>query len=418
MSQTPNSPSGNERRDARVLIVGGGAFQIDVIRSARRLVREVWVVDRDPNAPGMALADRAEPIDFAKAELVEEFVRTYGFDAVTTAASDVAVPAVARCVELLGTRGNDTETVLRCRDKLETVSTLKRSGLRAPLTRLVTNIEAARREIAAIGGYPAVIKPRFGAGGRGVTIVKQESQLQMAIEKVQRYLGADNGFLVQELIGGHSVGVEAFMWEGSLAAGFCLSDQYTEGFVSPVGHGRPDDLDDVARKRVLRAAEMYCKALDIKDGPINFDLRDTADGVCLVEANPRLGGNSITPLIRASCGADLTDATVLAALGEDPTGCLHARNESVAYATRMIVVRGWGPRVVIRQSGERWQHNPDVVELDVITAKGNRVAFFVDDWALLGKCLVRGRSGEEAIDLARRVANDMQSCVTLLPPRF
>jgi biotin carboxylase len=417
VSQHSVSIDGSQRRDGRILIVGGGPFQLEIIRAAKRLVREVWVIDRNPNAPGMALADRAEAVDFGNPEMVVDFAREHGFDAVTSAASDVAVRAVAGCVEALGINGIGTAVARRCRDKLETVNVLQQAGHRAPLTGKVVDIAGARSAIGAVGGYPAVIKPRFGSGGRGVSVVDSDGDLEMAIEKVRRYRTPDGGFLVQELIRGHSVGVEAFMWNGRLAAGLCLSDQYTEGFVSPVGHGLPDDLDEAGRARVLRAVEEYCKALAVNDGPINFDLRDTSDGLCLIEANPRLGGNSITPLVRASCGVDLAAATVLAALGEEPTGHLSTGVDPVPYATRLIMVRGLGTRAVVRQYSEQWQQHPDVIELEIITREGEGVAFTVDDWALLGRCLVKGRTREEAIDLARRVVEDMQSQVTLVPPR-
>ena len=347
---------------------------------------------------------------------VVTFASEHGFDAVTTAASDVAVPAVAGCVEALGIAGLDTSIVRRCRDKLRSATVLKQAGQRAPKTRLVSELAAVQSEVAAIGGYPVVVKPRYGAGGRGVSIVSEEGDLEAAIRKVQRYLRPDDGFLLQEWIGGHSIGVEAFIWRGRLVAGFCLSDQYTEGFVSPVGHGLPDDLEDGERARVLSTVEGYCKTLGLNAGPVNFDLRDTPDGLCLIEVNPRLGGNSITPLVRASCDVDLADATVFAALGEDPSDHLRSRVDPVPCATRMMVVRSGGARVVVRYSAERWQDYPGLVDLEVVTRAAEAVPLVVDDWVVLGRCLVSGRAVDAAIDIARRVAEDMQCGATLVPP--
>lgn len=387
-----------------------------MIRTAKRLVREVWVVDRDPAAPGMALADRAEAIDFGYPERVVQFARQNGLQGVTTAASDAAVPAVAACVEELGLFGIDTETAMRCRDKLETKRTLELKGLRVPRTQMVSDMEAAKRGVGAVGGYPVVVKPRFGAGGRGISIVKNESELQAAIGKVKRYVLPGDGFLLQEWISGNSAGVEAFLWKGRLVAGFCLSDQYIDGFVSPVGHGLPSDLDQANQTRIIGAVEEFCRALNLNTGPFNFDLRDTPAGVCLIEANPRLGGNSITQLVRASYGVDLAEATVLSALGVDPAEHLRSETVPIPCASRLIAVYGAGSRAVIRNPSHDLFSNENLLELEVVTYKGETVALRVDEWALLGRCLVKGDSPEAAIAFARRVVEEVQSRVTLAPP--
>lgn len=406
----------SKRRDARILIVGAGPFQLDIVRTAKRLVREVWVVDRDPAAPAMSVADRMGVVDFGKPELVLEFARRHGFDGVTSAASDVAVPAVAACVEALGLSGLDRATSSRCRDKLSTMRAIEQAGLRAPATRLVADLESAHREIDAVGGYPAVVKPRLGAGGRGVSIVDDEAGLARGIEKVLLYTIPGEGFLVQQFVSGHSVGVEAFLRAGRIVGGFCLSDQYTEGFVSPIGHGLPSDLDDAAQARVLASVFEFCRALGLSDGPVNFDLRDTADGVSLIEVNPRLGGNSITPLVRTAFGVDLSEATVLAALGEDPSPVLARRTISQPCATRLIAVRGFGTNAVLRHSPQHWLEHEDVLELEVATREGKTLVLRADDWAILGRCLVRGKTQAAAIELAQQVTQQLQSCVTLVPP--
>ncbi len=406
----------NEPIDARLLIVGGGAFQLDMIRTAKRLVRETWVVDRDPAAPGMALADRAVAIDFGYPEQVVAFARRTGFQGITTAASDAAVPAVSACVEALGLNGIDKATARRCRDKLETKRTLELKGLRAPLTRLVSDIAAAKREASMVGGYPLVVKPRFGAGGRGVSLVKSENDLEAAVRKVQRYVLPGDGFLLQQWISGHSVGVEAFLWKGELVKAFCLSDQYIEGFISPVGHGLPSDLDHCEQARIIDAVEAFCQALELGTGPFNFDLRDTPDGVCLIEINPRLGGNSITQLVRASYRIDLAEITVRTALGQNPAESFQSQVVPVPCASRLIAVYGAGSRAVIRNPSEDLLADDDLLELEVVTYKGETAALRVDDWALLGRCLVKAESTEAAIAFARRIVEEIQSRVTLAPP--
>lgn len=396
-------------------MIGGGPFQLDIIRAAKQLVREVWVVDRDPAAPGMMLADRAIALDFVRTELVTELTKRERFDGVTTAASDAAVPAVAACVESCGLTGIDWTTARRCRDKLEAIETLARAGLRVPATRLVLDAAAARCQVDSVGGYPLVVKPRSGAGGRGVSIVRDESGLEAAVAKALRYAPPGGGCLIQQYLSGHSVGVELFMWQGRRIAGYCLSDQYAPDFVSPIGHALPCDLSEHAQAHVLSAVDAFGPALGASAGPLNFDLRYVDGELWLIECNPRLGGNSITQLVRAAYGVDLAQATVLAALGEDPSALLTVRGAVQPCAARMMVGRGDGARVQLQRGLRDWQRCADVIELEVVARHGELATSRVDEWFILGRCLVRGSTAEGAIDLADRIAADVQSAVALVP---
>jgi biotin carboxylase len=398
-----------------VLVVGGGPFQLDIIRAAKQLVREVWVVDRDPAAPGLMLADRGVALDFGQPELVTELTKREHFDGVMTAASDAAVPAVAASVEACGLVGINWTTARRCRDKLEAIETLARAGLRVPATRQVFDVETARREVDAVFGYPLVVKPRSGAGGRGVSIVRDASGIEAAVAKALRYAKPDEGCLIQQYLSGHSVGAEVFLWNGRLVAGYCLSDQYAQDFVSPIGHALPCDLSERAQAHVLSAVEAFCQALGASAGPLNFDLRYARDELWLVECNPRLGGNSITQLIRTAYGVDLAEATVLAALGEDPSACLTQRGALQPCAARMMVARGDGARVQMRRGLRDWTDCAEVLELEVVARHGELATSRVDEWFILGRCLVRGSTPQAAIELAGRIAADVQSAVSLVP---
>ena len=89
----------------RVLVVGAGPFQVDLIARARALGAEVVAVDRLPDAPGMALADHAFPINIVDVDAVVALADRLQVDAALTAASDAAVPAVSAVVEARGLCG-------------------------------------------------------------------------------------------------------------------------------------------------------------------------------------------------------------------------------------------------------------------------------------------------------------------------
>lgn len=391
----------------RVLIVGGGLFQLDVIQAARDLGAQVAVVDRDAAAPGMALADHPLPIDTSDTAAVLDAARRLAIDGVTTAASDVAVAAVARVVDALGLPGAGQAVAERATDKLETARCLLDAGLSTPPTQAVRDLSEARQAISRVGGYPIVIKPRSSAGGRGVTVVQGEGALSAALERAARYGEGPQRVLVQGFAQGVSVGVEAFFWQGELIAFFAMDDQYQEGFVSPVGHSIPCTLAPDALAGVRAEVAAFGRAIGIESGPANFDLRLEAGTTTLIEVNLRLGGNSITELVRLAHGVDLSRATVTAALGRSPAALLDVQRQR-ASAVRLILKRGRG-RASFRGDPAAACAADDVERVDVSVEDGVEATMRVDDWTLLGRCITKGASAEaRAAEVALAVASAIE----------
>jgi biotin carboxylase len=397
----------------RVLVVGGGLFQLAIIRAARDLGVETVVVDRRADAPGLALADHGLAIDTTDADAVLEAARSLRVQGVVTAASDVAVGAVARVVDALGLTGVGSIVAARGRDKLATYEHMSRAGLATPKAIAIASADDAAAHVEALGGYPIVVKPRSSAGGRGVAVVPVPDELPAAIARAQTYAGADRLVLLQQYVRGLSVGAEAFFWDGKLAACFVLDDQYQNGFVSPVGHSLPCMLDDARQAWVRDAVAHYGSAIGITHGPANFDLRLTEHGPVLIEINMRLGGNSITELVRLACGVDLSAATVSGALGRPPLALLEHRVTNPS-AARLILRRGHGTARFVGQP-QALALTPGVVSLDLSLADGELASTVVDEWSLLGRCITRAAEPEAAALIAERIAREVTAAILLEP---
>jgi biotin carboxylase len=332
---------------------------------------------------------------------------------VVTAASDVAVPAVSAVVRELGLPGLPPEVALRCRDKLACFRALIASGHAVPHTHPVNTEAEAIIAVDALGGYPVIVKPRSGGGGRGVVLVREPGEISGAIACARRAYGpGHHGVLVQEFIGGRSVGVEAFFSNGELAEAFVLDDQFEPGYISPAGHSLPTTLDAARAESVVQSVAAFGRALGLQDGPANFDLRYVDGRTIMLEVNPRLGGNSITDLVRAAYGVDLAEATVCAALGQDPRPIL-ARVQCVPTAARLILQHAHGD-VRLASSCEDLALYPEVLVLDVMVSDGQPAHVRVDEWTILGRTMVRGDDSARAAELAARIAGAVSARIQLL----
>jgi biotin carboxylase len=394
-----------------VLIVGAGPFQTGLLAAAKDLA-EVVAVDGSSRAPGLAIADHPHVIDVRDRSAIVALARELEVEGVLTGASDVAVPAVSAVVDELGLIGLPSIVSERCRDKQQAFEAVRAAGLAVPETRAVSNLDEAKRAILGLGGYPVVIKPRSGGGGRGVSIVRSVDELAPAVQRAQSgYAGLGaSGVLVQELAQGRSLGAEAFFIDGKLVDAFVLDDQFAADFVSPVGHSLPPQVDALLHESVVQACAAFGAALGLTTGAVNFDLRCNQQ-VVLIEVNPRLGGNSITDLVHQAYGAQLAHAAVLCSLGRDPSPAL-ARVRSAPVAARLILQRGRGIAHFARPP-QAFAERPDVIALDLTVNDGEHTSVHVDDFCLLGRCVVSGSDAAAAAATAQEIADAIAASVRI-----
>jgi biotin carboxylase len=372
-----------------VLVVGAGPYQVDAIVAARDLGCRVAAVDMNPQAPGLALADAPHVVNLVDVPGVVAVARQERVQAVLTAASDVALNAVVAVAEALSLPGLSPAVLGLCRHKARCADALLAAGLPAP---------AADPE-----GFPRVVKPVTAAGGRGVTVVRRPAELAAAVAKARAY----GAVLQQRFIDGRAVGCEAFFYDGALAAAFLMDDPLmppAEGdFPSPVGHSLPCDLPAAEQVEIHAQVQAFGAALGL-DGPANFDLRWDGATATLLEVNPRLGGSSISALVRAAHGVELPKAAVLFALGASPAAAL-APTRATQAASRLILAKGRGPVHGAVAAAASWRDHPQVRALDLFACEGAPCPLTVDDWSLLGSVVTAG-PGADAV--AARVARAVQ----------
>ena len=291
---------------SRVLVTGaGGPAGVAVIRSLlRRPDTEVFAADMDGWASGLYLVGAAHrrivppgrSADFVDA--VRAIVRADAVDVVVCTV-DVELPPLAAAADTLGAvlaappaRALDT-----CLDKWTLVAACAPHA-RVPHTTLLDADGVARD-----WDFPVIVKPRRGAGSRGVVLVGSRAELEA--------LPLDDGQIIQEHLPGQEFSVDVFMGPDGRAIA-----------AVPRLRARVDSGVAVAGRTVHRAdleelAEACAAAAGIV-GVANVQLREDADGrPALLEINPRFSG--AMPLTIAS-GVDMPSLALDLALGRPVPG--------------------------------------------------------------------------------------------------
>ncbi len=286
-----------------VLVTGaGGPAGISVIRSllARgdtrvvaadmdRLASGLYLVPVDLRVlipPGLSLAFAPAVMDWCRSLEVDVIFPTVDVELPILAAQRDAFAAMG---VVLATPG--LSTLETCLDKFALADRC-RGVLPVPRTDLLGPTAALDRT------YPVVVKPRWGAGSRGISFIESERELLA--------LGTDDTRLVQDLLPGEEYSVDVFAdLDGTVVAAVPRSRLRVDSGVSVAGATFHDEEVEQAARRVATAIGLTTVA--------NVQLRRDRDGrAALLEVNPRFPG--AMPLTIAA-GIDMPSLTLDAVLG-------------------------------------------------------------------------------------------------------
>ncbi|MDM7854501.1 ATP-grasp domain-containing protein [Cellulomonas alba] len=288
----------------RVLVTGaGGPAGVAVIRSlARRDDVEVFAADMDRWASAIYLVppERRRLVPAGRADdfvdVVAAMCRDDAID-VLFPTVDVELPRLAAQRERLAEAGTrlaspELRTLETALDKLTLARACERT-VRVPRTELLGTPQA-------VSGwdFPVIVKPRRGAGSRGVRVVMTQVELDAVHD--------DEDLLVQELLPGDEFSVDVLAnLDGDVVAAVPRARLRVDSGVAVAGVTVHDEGLIEAASAVARAIGLTTVA--------NVQLkRDAAGEPALLEVNPRFPG--AMPLTIAS-GVDMPSLTLDAVLG-------------------------------------------------------------------------------------------------------
>jgi ribosomal protein S6--L-glutamate ligase len=106
--------------------------------------------------------------------------------------------AIVRQFEMMHTfTANESQAIVRSRDKLRSMQILSRAGIGMPITGFARNADNTDDLIRMVGGTPVVIKLLEGTQGIGVVLAETKKAAQSVLEA---FYGLKTNILIQEFI--------------------------------------------------------------------------------------------------------------------------------------------------------------------------------------------------------------------------
>ncbi|MFH9198728.1 ATP-grasp domain-containing protein [Streptomyces anulatus] len=202
----------------------------------------------------------------------------------------------------LGVPENEREMAGAHRDKFAMAEAVRRAGLAAPRSTVVTEVDEAVASFVEHGRLPVVVKPVQSSGTDNVRICETADQVGQACAAVlssNDYFGAPNSAaIVQEYLTGSEYTVNTVSVDGVHKVSDVWSSHKmrgTEG--APVySYQEPQSLTDPKIVGLMDYVKDVVSALGIREGAAHSEVMLTERGPVLIETGARHMGTSLPDL--------------------------------------------------------------------------------------------------------------------------
>ncbi|HEY3975005.1 MAG TPA: ATP-grasp domain-containing protein [Candidatus Sulfotelmatobacter sp.] len=282
----------------RILILGGGRYNVPSIRAAREAGFATLVADKNPEAPGLKIADYGLPIDLTDCQSLTRAVTDLGgIDGVVSMA-EVGVRAAANISTRLGLPSISEEGAANATSKAAMRRRWLPLGRYSAAFEVVNILDDAQSAAARLGRFPLIFKPDLSLGGsRGVTRVERTEDITKAFLAAQSGGLAHSDVVMEHCVEGSEHSAEVLIWNGKTSV-LCIGQKIKSlpPYRVDISVQYPAQLTTTQESTVADMCHQAVNALGLTQGVAHIEFGYTDEGPVLFELGARCGGGH-TPQI-------------------------------------------------------------------------------------------------------------------------
>ncbi len=395
----------------RILVIGGGDYQVPLIKRIRELGYEAYCVDRNPKAPGFACATDYQCIDVMDYAACLAYAKQLNIQAVMTYGATLTLPTVAYIGQAMGLPALPMDTAEISKSKYKIKKRLIEAGCNAKgdFFEMTDRSQAAQHTF----NLPCVIKPSDGSGSKGVSVVTRQEELEQAL--AYAFDSARYGEIYCEgFVSGEEYSVEAFVSGDEIYVYAVVKTTFRKENGEVIyGHRTPSGLTPELEERISQEAKKAIRALNITMCSVNFDviLSEDDQKPYIIDCGIRIGQNLIAShIVPLSRGVSVIDNTIALALGEKVDA---APKYQKCVATRLLI---YDPGV-IRHIGDVQTLVGKESVLGVVMRKGvgDTQKPYKEKSDTCGWVLAGGETPDEAEANAQRAKEALKKYIIITP---
>ena len=392
----------------KLMVLAAGLLQIPVIKKAREMGYYVIAADDDPNAPGMALADKAiVPGGLMNEEKLVAIAKEEHVDGVIHPCSEVAMNVMGRINDDLHLCGISKEMAIRATNKHLMREAFERYGAPSPKSILTKDEEDAWNVFCKEFDINAILKPSRNSGSRGIAKIEKGISKEAFIALYRRALdeSRDRQVLIEQFIEGPEFSVEVITWQGQPHVLAVTDKKTTEApYFVELGHNQPSLYPEEIQQKLKDGAVAGCKALGLTNCAAHCELKIQDGEAYLMEIGARMGGDFIsTELTHLSTGIDMVAAAIDVVLGVEPN--LTPVEEKHGVAIRYFTPK---PGVVKTTEGVEKLNRLGVYDVEIYVKPGDEVQEVRSSLDRSGHVIVTAPTAKEAVTLAECLIEEVK----------
>ncbi len=304
----------------KAMIIGAGSEALHTIQKAHEYGLTVVALDGNPKAEGLAVADNAMVIDISDEKATIEAAGAEGADFVLTVPIGRYLTTIGAVNDALGLPGISREMAKLCTDKYAFHSKLQEKGLRSCSCYDVDAIAEEQKESISGDGdkvkieisYPAILKPRYGSGSRGIYMINDKTGLQEALRAV-----TGEPYVLEECVAGEEYGVDGAVIDGRF---HMVLLRHKENTPPPARQAvayfsvQPDDVFAVNVKEYMEGVVTH---LGLSECLLHADIIRGEKGPFVIELSARPSGHNLHNLFTPLCtGIDMAEEYIKYRMGK------------------------------------------------------------------------------------------------------
>jgi biotin carboxylase len=384
----------------RILILGGGRYNVPSIQTAREAGFFTIVADRNPDAPGFTVADVALPIDLNDCDaLIDAVTKRGGVDGVVSMA-EIGVRAAASISERLGLPSISEEAAASATSKAAMRRLWRKMEKYSPPFELADSVTEANQAVKKLDRFPLIFKPdRSFGGSRGVTRVEKLNQVADAFQAAKAGGLPNSIVVIEHWIGGSEHSCEVLIWQGKtsvLAIGQKIKS--LPPYRVDVSVQYPAKLSSGQETAVADMCHQAVHALGLTQGVAHVEFAYTDDGPVLFELGARCGGGHTPQIAHHVSGVNEFVGACRIACGMPPNQFAPTTRRGADY--RFLIF----PAGIVQAIGIPPTLVPDSTVLDVgVTVQpGDEIRPLRSTSERVGFLVTLGKNVEEAVARADR----------------
>ena len=393
----------------KILIIGAAAYQVPAIIRAKELGYAVYCVDYKEGQPGFVYADGYKIIDVRDKEHCLEYAKELGIDGVLTWGATLTLPTVAFISENMGLPGISKETAELSMSKFLIKRKLAECGLNTGGE--VFQLRNWDESRAHQYHFPVVIKPSDGSGSKGVSVVKEKSELDEAIQYA--FDSARNHEIyVEPFIQGTEYSVEAYVNSSKVYIYSIVKTNFKWMGDYPIYTQTTYlDLDEDTENKIGVEIEKAIHALDVQWGPVNFDVIVSAEdgNPYIIDVGIRNGQNLIAShIVPLSRGVDELNNSIRICLGQE----IDANPVKKEYVSSRLLIYNPGEIVDIKPYDNLIGQN-HIVDIILRKKVGDNLPHYQTKSDICGWVLTKGSTPVEALQYGNEAWKSLENYIII-----